>query len=137
VENSWVVQDWGGKYAQVGSSMTSLARVWMPSLISTMSTSQQEELNVAERSTCYCFCPTWKPPSCTTATKVLQITSWVPMRSLPWTQHKRWIPIGSIGCVDTHWGMLAIEGWGNPSHLRNVAQNIGKTIERLRRLIEL
>jgi hypothetical protein len=63
--------------------MTTLAKVWIPSIISTMSTHQQEELNVVEGSACNCFCPMWKPTSHVMATKVLQIASWVLVRSLP------------------------------------------------------
>jgi hypothetical protein len=59
-------------------------------------------------------------------TKVLQIASWVPMCSLPWTQCERWIPIGSMGCVHTHRGMPTIEGLGSPSRVRNVMQKIGE-----------
>ncbi len=58
----------------------------------------------------------------------------IPMCSLPWTQLKRWIPIRSMGCVHTHQGLLAIEGWGSPSHVQNVVQKtrednqkVGKT----------
>ncbi len=61
------------------------------------------------------------------------------MCSLPWVQHKRWIPIGSIGCVHTHWGNLVIEGCGNPSHIQNIVekikennQNDGKTCQIIR-----
>jgi len=63
--------------------MTMLTRVQMPSLVSTMSTCWQEELNVVEGSTCNCFHPTWKPTSRAMVAKVLQTTSWVPMCSLP------------------------------------------------------
>jgi hypothetical protein len=51
--------------------------------------------------------------------KVSWTASWVPMRSLPWKQRKKWIPIGSIKCVHMHWGVLVIEGWGNPSCIWN------------------
>ncbi len=30
---------------------------------------------------------------------------------------KRWIPIGSMGCVHTHWKRLIIEGCGSSSHV--------------------
>jgi hypothetical protein len=36
------------------------------------------------------------------ASKVSRIASWVHVRSLLWMQHKRWIPIRSMGCVHTH-----------------------------------
>jgi len=58
------------------------------------------------------------------AAKVSRITLWVPMCSLPWTQHNRWIPRGSMGCVHTHWEMLIIEGQGSPSRVQNVMQKI-------------
>jgi hypothetical protein len=51
----------------------------------------------------------WKPTSHEMATKVSQIASWVPMHLLPGAQCKRWILIGSMGCVHTHQGMPAIE----------------------------
>jgi hypothetical protein len=53
---------------------------------------------------------------------VSQIASLVLVRSLPWTQHKRWIPIRLMGCVCTHRRMHAIEGWGSPSCIRSVMQ---------------
>jgi hypothetical protein len=31
-----------------------------------------------------------------------------------------------MGCVHTHQGMFAIEGWGSPSWIRNVVQKIGE-----------
>jgi hypothetical protein len=36
-----------------------------------------------------------------------------------------------------HQGIFAIEGWGNPSHVRSVIKKIGKIIERLGRVVEL
>jgi hypothetical protein len=60
-----------------------------------------EELKVVKGNGCSCFRPTWKLWSRVMAPKVLQTTSWVFMRSLPWAQCKRWIPIGSLGCVHT------------------------------------
>jgi hypothetical protein len=106
--------------------MITLVKVQMSSLVSTMSTRWWKELNVVEGSACNYYCPTWKPTFRTMATKVLQITWWVPMRLLPWTQHKRWIPIGSMGCVSTQQRMLAIKRWGSPSHVQSVVQKIGE-----------
>ncbi len=83
---------------------------------------QQEELNVVERNACNCFCPKWKLISCATMAKVLQITTWVLVCSLPWLQCKRWIPIGSMGCVHAHGRKLTIEGWGSPSHVQSVVE---------------
>ncbi len=45
---------------------------------------------------------------------------------IPWTQRKRWIPFGSMGCVHTHWRMIAIEGWGSPTPVRSVLQKNGE-----------
>jgi len=87
-----------------------------------MSIHQQEELNVVERNTCNYSCPMWKLASYAMVAKVSQITSWVPMCSLPWVQCKRWIPIGSMGCVHAHQRISAIEGWGNPSHVWSVVE---------------
>jgi hypothetical protein len=75
---------------------------------------------MVEGNTCICFRATWKLAFHTMAPKVSQIASC----SLPWTQHKRWMPIGSMGCVHTHRRMLAIEGWGSPSSIWNVVQKI-------------
>jgi hypothetical protein len=99
----------------------------MPCLVSTMSTHQHEELNMVERSTCNCFHPTWKPTSRAMVAKVSQTTSWVPMHSLPWAQHKRWIPIGSMGCVHTHREIPTISGWGNPSRIQSIVEKIKET----------
>ncbi len=96
----------------------------MSSLVSIMSIHQRQELNVIKGNTCNCSHPTWKLTSHAMVTKVLQIASWVLMRSLPCTPHKRWIPVGSMGCVHTHWRMLIYEGWGSRSHVRNVVQKI-------------
>jgi len=98
------------------------AKVRMPSLVNTMSTCRQKELNVVEGNTCNCFHPTWKPAYQAMVAKVSRITSWVLVCSLPWAQHKRWIPIGLMGCVHTNQGMPAIEGWGNPSYVWSVVQ---------------
>jgi hypothetical protein len=87
----------------------------MSSLMSTMSTHWWKELNVVEGCTRSCFRSTWKLTSCIMVAKMLWMTSWVPMRSLPWVQRKRWIPIGSKGCVHMYQRILAIEGWGRPN----------------------
>jgi len=63
--------------------MTMSTKVQMSSLVSTMSTHQQEELNVIERNACNCFHPTWKPTSCVMVVEVSQTKTWVPVRSLP------------------------------------------------------
>jgi hypothetical protein len=55
------VQDRRSKFICVGLAMTILAKVQMVSLVNTMLTYQQEELNVVEKNTCNFFCPTWKP----------------------------------------------------------------------------
>jgi hypothetical protein len=102
----------------------------MPFLVSTMSIHRQKELNVVERNACNCSCPTWKLASHTMMAKVSRIPSWVPVRSLPWAQHKRWIPIGLMGCVHTHWRMLAIEGWDSPSHTWNAMQKTREDNQR-------
>jgi hypothetical protein len=111
------VQDRYTKSACVGLAMITLAKVRMPSWVSTMLTHQQKELNVVEKNTCNCFRPTWKPTSRAMVAKVLQIVSWVLVRSLPLAQSKRWIPIGS---------MLAIDRWGSPSRIRHVVKKIGE-----------
>jgi len=98
--------------------MTS-TKVRMPSLVNTMLIHWREELNVLKKSVCNYFHPMWKLISCTMVANVSQITSWVLRHSLPWAQHKRWIPIGSMGCVHTHWRILTFEGWGNPIHIRS------------------
>jgi len=105
-----------------------LVRVWMPSLVNTMSIRRQKELNVVERSTCNCSYSTWKLASHTMAAKVSWITSWA-----PWTQRKKWIPIGLMGCVHTHWKIPAIEGWGNPSHIQSVVKNTREDNQKARK----
>jgi hypothetical protein len=89
----------------------------IPSLVNTMSTRRQEELSVVEGSACSCFYLTWKPPSRTMVAKVSQTTSWVLVCSLPWAQNKSWIPIGLMGCVQTHQGKPTIEGCDSSSHV--------------------
>jgi hypothetical protein len=65
--------------------------------------------------------------------KMSQTTSWVPMSSLPWVQHKKWIPVGSMGCVHTHQGRPAIEGCGSPSHIQNVPEKIKEDNQKVRK----
>jgi hypothetical protein len=132
--NPWVAQDWGSKSIRVGLVMTMLAKVQMPSLISTMSIHRREELNVVERNACNCCCPTWKPTFHAMVAKMLWIASWVPMCSLPWTQCKRWIPIGSMGCVHTNQGLFTIEGWGNISRIWNVLQKSKEDNQKARKI---
>jgi hypothetical protein len=76
----------------------------------------------------------WKLTSRTMATKVSWIASWVFVRLLPWTQHNRWIPIGSMGCVHTHQGILAIQGWGNQSCIQSVVKKIGEANWKLEKI---
>ncbi len=121
--NSWVAQDRGNKSAHIRSAMTTLAKVRMLYLVNTMSIHWQKELNVVEGSKCNYFRPMWKPTSCAMVTKASWIGS-VLMRSLLWAQHKKWIPIRLMGSMHTHWRMLAIEKWGNPSHVQSVLQKI-------------
>jgi len=137
VTNLVVAQNWRSKSARVGSIMVMLIRVQMPVLVITMLIRWWKELNMVEGNTYSCFCPTWKPTSCAMATKVLWITSWVLVHLLLWVQHKRWISIRLMGCVHTHWGILAIEGWGGSSRIQSVIKIMRKIIERLKRLVEL
>jgi hypothetical protein len=104
--------------------MTMLIKVRMLSLVSIMSTYWQKELNVVEGKACSYFRPMWKLASRVMVTKVSWNASWVAVRSLPY--HKRWIPIGSMGCVHTHQGIPAIEGWGSPNHVWIVIKKIGE-----------
>jgi hypothetical protein len=101
-------------------------KVQMPSLVSTMLIRQQEEFNMFEGSTCNCFRPMWKLAFCAMTSKVSWTTSWVLMHSLSWTQRKRWIPKGLMGCVHTHQKIFVIKGWGSSSHIRSVVEKIGE-----------
>jgi hypothetical protein len=51
--------------------MTTLAKVQMPFLVSTMSIRRLKELNVVEGNTRNCSHPMWKPTFCVMTTKVL------------------------------------------------------------------
>jgi hypothetical protein len=57
--------------------------------------------------------------------------------SLPWTQRKKWIPIRSMGCVHAHRGMLAIEGWGSPSHVQNVVQKTREDNQKVGKIVRV
>ncbi len=131
------MQDWWNKFARIGSAMTMVAKVQMQSLMNIMWTCWWKELNVIERSTYNCSQPIWKPSFHAMVTKVSWIVSWVPMHLLPWMLHKRWIFIRSIECVHMYQKIPTIEGWGNPSNVRNVVKKLGKIIKRLERLIKL
>jgi len=52
---------------------------------------------------------------------------------VPWTQHEKLIPIGSMGCMHTHQGMLTIEGWGSPSYAWIVVQRNGENNRKVRK----
>jgi len=39
-----------------------------------------------------------------------------------------------MGCVHTHRGMLAIEGWGNASQIQNVVQKIGENNRKVKKI---
>jgi hypothetical protein len=60
------------------------------------------------------------------ASKMSQTALWVPVRSLPWVQHKRWIPIGLMRCVHTHRRRPKIKGGGSLNHVRNIVKKIGE-----------
>jgi len=137
VTNSWVAQYQGSKSARVWLAMTTSTKMRIPSLVSTISTHWPKELNMFKESTCNCSHPTWKLTSHRMETNVSQTASWVLMHSLLWAQHKKWIPIKSMGCVHTRWGILAIEGWGNPNHIRNIVEENRKLVENFGRLIKL
>jgi hypothetical protein len=75
----------------------------MPSLVNTMLTCQQKELNVVEKNTCDCFCPMWKPPFSCNGDKgvtnyIIDSNAFVGMSA----KCKRWIPIRLMGCVHMH-----------------------------------
>ncbi len=78
--------------------MTTLVKMQISSLVSTMLTHWQKHLRMTKINTCNCSHPTWRPTSHTMTTKVSQTASWVLMHLLPWAQHEKWIPIGSMGC---------------------------------------
>jgi hypothetical protein len=106
----------------------------MPSLISIMSTRWWDKLNVVEGSACNCSHLTWKPTSCAMATKVSQITSWVPVCSLTWVQRKKWIPIRLMGCVHTHWKMLAIKWWGGLNYIQSDVENTREDNRKVKKI---
>jgi hypothetical protein len=106
------------------------------SFMSTMSTRRWEELNVFERSTCSCSCPQ-ELASCAMATEVSWIASWVHVCSSSWAQHKRWIPIGSMGCVHPHWRILATKRWGNPSRIWNTVEKTKEVGQKLRKISQI
>jgi len=39
-----------------------------------------------------------------------------------------------MGCVHTHWGILAIEGWGSPSHIWKVMENTKEANQKPRKI---
>jgi hypothetical protein len=63
-----------------------------------MSTCQWKQLRITKINARNYSHLTWRPTFYTMTTKVSQTASWVPMHLLPWAQHKKWIPIGSLGC---------------------------------------
>jgi hypothetical protein len=69
ITNPWVTQHQKSKFTCIGSTMTMLTKMWIPSLVNAMSTCWQEELKVVEGSICSCFHPNWKPTSCVMVAK--------------------------------------------------------------------
>jgi hypothetical protein len=131
------IRTWQNKSAHVGLAMTTLVKVWMPYLVSTMLTCKQEELNVVEGSACNYSHPMWKPTSYTMVAKMLWIVLWVLVCSLPWAQRKRWIPIKSIGCVHTHWRLPKIEGWGSPSRVQNNIKKLRENNQKVGKISQI
>jgi hypothetical protein len=126
------------KFVHVGLAMKTSTRVWMPFLVGTISICQWEKLNVVEGSVCNSSHPTWKLTFRPMATKVSQIASWILVYSLLWMQHKRWIPIGSMGCVYRHRRILAIEGWSSPNCVWiNMEKNVEDNwkVEKIRQVV--
>ncbi len=129
------MQDRGSRSAHVGSTMTMWSvKVWIPSLVNTISTCQQKELIVAKGSACSYFLPMWKPTFRTMVANVSWTSSWVLAHSLPWSQHKKWIPIRLMGCVHMHWGRFAIERCGSSSCMLNVMEKIGEDNRKVEKI---
>jgi len=68
------------------------------------------------------------------AAKVSWITSWVLVCLLPWTQHMKWIPIGSMRCVHTHQGMPTIKRWGSPSYVQSAVEKTREDNQKLKKI---
>jgi hypothetical protein len=103
-------------------------------LVNTISICQWEDLSMGERNACNSSCLMWKPSSCTTTTKTSQTTSWVHVHLLPWAQHRKWIPIGSMGCVHTNQGRPTFGGCGNSSCVRNVVEKNGEDSQKVEKI---
>jgi hypothetical protein len=107
ITNSWVVQEWGNKSTCVGLVVTMLIRVRIPSLVSTMSTHWQKELNVAKGSAYNYFLFHAKASISHNGNK--HIANYIMSLRVPMAC-KKWIPIWLTGCVHTHWGRLVMKG---------------------------
>ncbi len=114
--------------------MTTSTSEHMLFLANAMLTCRQKELNMIEGNIGSYFHPMWKLACHAMATKVLWTTSWDPMHLLPWMQHKKWIPIRSMGCVHTHWKIFAIEGWGSPSRVWNAMKKIREDNQKAKKI---
>jgi hypothetical protein len=99
------------------STMKTSAKVRMLSTNNTMLTCQCEESKGGGK-TCVYSRTTWKFTPLVLEANVLWRTSWDAIRSLPWEQHNRWIPIGSKGWQQMQWVNLNCSGWGMPNMLR-------------------
>ncbi len=134
VTNLWVVQDQGSKYACIMLAMTTLATVQTSFLMSTTLICRLKELSVVEWNTSNFFHPTWKPAFCAKEAKMFWIASCVPMCSLPWVQCKRWMPVGSMGCVHTHQGRHVIGGCGSLNYVQSDVKKIGQNNQKVRKV---
>ncbi len=52
----------------------------------------------------------WQP--CMMEVKASWMTSWGAIHSPPWEQQKKWVPVGSKGCLPMQWINLIVKGWG-------------------------
>jgi len=77
---------------------------------------------VFKKNECSCFHPTWNLTFHAIMTKASWIPSWIHMCSLPWVQCKRWIPIGSMGCVHTNQNITTSEKCSSLNHIWNIVE---------------
>ncbi len=63
--------------------------------------------------------------------KMSRTIAWVPMRSLPWAQHKRWTLVALMGFVHKHQMIPTIQRCGSLSHIWSVVEKDGENNQKV------
>jgi hypothetical protein len=91
VATPWEKMTHETRFTRIKSTMTTFAKVWVPSIVRTISIHRHDDWKDGIRRIWVCSHKTWNPTSLTMEMKESRITSCVPMCSPPWIQRSRCI----------------------------------------------